>query len=424
MASYSRRGTAWLVRWRDILHLQQPDGSITKRTVFRGHSVSSEAEAKQLVAEVERLTEKGEIWIPPRNRPVATLRGLALAYLQAGEEAQLPESTLRSRQGLIRSFLAFLDTLESKGRKGSIPVSVLSLPFLEDYARTLPSDGRTAGTRFKKIFAVERMWRWAADRPERFPGVPSPKRLTGSREEADKLRRPPPVSAWAAPTWDEVDAMMSLLFEPWHWRAALILRYTGLRASQVCRMMWVDVDLKRQILRIRPYTMGAKKSKGRVIPLHPALVQEMAKWEPQVGYLFNREETEKPSPHRGDVLVRPFRRAWTQAGIAPEKWDQTEEMERGHGTPTHAFRRCVRNELIRLGVEEALVLYFIGHQQGLTAAAYVPEHSPEQSPYWPRLLEAVQKIPAHLPFCPNYDWSEHEAQSERLLAQGEDEAEW
>lgn len=75
----------------------------------------------------------------------------------------------------------------------------------------------------------------------------------------------------------------------------------------------------------------------------------------------------------------------------PEKVDV--DHRRGKGSPTHAIRRCIRTELIRAGVEEAIVLYLIGQSQGITAAAYVPESSPEQSPYWPRLLEAVARIP-------------------------------
>ena len=68
--------------------------------------------------------------------------------------------------------------------------------------------------------------------------------------------------------------------------------------------------------------------------------------------------------------------------------------ERGHGSPTHCIRRCIRTELIRSGVQEAVVLYLVGQSQGLTGAAYVPEGSPEESPYWPRLVKAVALIPA------------------------------
>lgn len=53
----------------------------------------------------------------------------------------------------------------------------------------------------------------------------------------------------------------------------------------------------------------------------------------------------------------------------------------------------LRSELIRAGFQEALVLYFTGQSQGVTAAAYVPEASPEQSPYWPLLVAMAAQIP-------------------------------
>lgn len=94
--------------------------------------------------------------------------------------------------------------------------------------------------------------------------------------------------------------------------------------------------------------------------------------------------------------MQPFRRAWKKAGVPGERWDippDSGEGERGKGSPTHAIRRCIRSGLLREGVEEAIVLYLVGQSQGITAAAYVPENSPEQSPYWPRLVEAVRRIP-------------------------------
>jgi intergrase/recombinase len=92
--------------------------------------------------------------------------------------------------------------------------------------------------------------------------------------------------------------------------------------------------------------------------------------------------------------VDPYRRAWQLAKVPPEVWDVTDE-ERGHGSPSHAIRRCVRTELIRLGVQESVVLHLIGHAAGHTAAAYVPVSSPEQSPWWPLLVAAMRKIPPH-----------------------------
>jgi hypothetical protein len=86
------------------------------------------------------------------------------------------------------------------------------------------------------------------------------------------------------------------------------------------------------------------------------------------------------------------------AEVPAFKWDVSEtqerEGERAKGSPTRAVR-CIRTELLRAGVEEAAVLHLVGQSQGHTASAYVPDNCPEQSPYWPRKLEAVAKIPDH-----------------------------
>jgi integrase len=208
------------------------------------------------------------------------------------------------------------------------------------------------------------------------------------------------VVAVAAPTWADVDAMIGELKFEWHRRAATMMRFTGLRASQTCGLLWRDVDLEGGVLRVRTRVRGAKSSRARVIPLHSWLVAQMAGWGLREGLVFPRRYKGKDGkprldPYRGDALVAPYRRAWRAAGVPVERWDKPEGSsgERGKGSPTHAIRRCIRTELVRAGVEEALVLYLVGQSQGITAAAYVPESSPEQSPYWPRLLEAVEMIP-------------------------------
>jgi hypothetical protein len=136
----------------------------------------------------------------------------------------------------------------------------------------------------------------------------------------------------------------------------------------------------------------------------------MAGWGIRVGLVFpvadahpgrtrgQPASAEARKHRRADYVRDAFRRAWTAAKVPPEKWDAPDEDaglagERAHGSPCHAIRRCMRTELIRAGVEEAIALYAVGHAQGLTAAAYVPEDHPEESPYWPRLRQAIDSIP-------------------------------
>ena len=48
------------------------------------------------------------------------------------------------------------------------PASDLTVSLLRDYAATLPSDGRQATTRHRKLAEAERMWAWGEEQPERF----------------------------------------------------------------------------------------------------------------------------------------------------------------------------------------------------------------------------------------------------------------
>jgi integrase len=189
------------------------------------------------------------------------------------------------------------------------------------------------------------------------------------------------------------------------------MRFTGLRVSQAVGLGWRDVDLVRGILRVRAGVEGAKRSATRVVPIHAELAERMATWPlgddglvfplaaPHPGRVRRGQASDGERVlRRAEYARNAYRRAWEAAGVAPEKWDVIEGDDdvagaRAHGSPCHAFRRCIRVELIRMGVEEAIALYLVGQTQGITAAAYVPEDDPESSPYWPRLVDAVSRIP-------------------------------
>jgi len=404
MATVGKRGTSWEVRWRELQVVRNADGTETREWSWRRRGCPTEAAAKALAREIETEAALGRTWHDKREDATVTIRTVVLAYVRAAEVAGAPEATRRHRGAMLGSFLDFTQAREADDPGARTPITALSLSMLEDYARSLPSEGRQASTRHRKVLAVEQAWRWAHDRPELYPGVPSPRRYTGGAHEADKLRPPPPVVAVAAPTWADVDAMVEQFLVPWHRRVALVMRFCGLRASQACGLDWRDVDLERGLLRVRSAVRGAKRSRARVVPLHPWLVSEMATWGVREGLMFPRryrapDGAQRVGPYRGDALSVPFRRAWTLAKVPADRWDIPDDDggERGKGSPTHAIRRCVRTELLRAGVREDVILHLLGQSQGHTAAAYVPETSPEQSPYWPLLVDAVGKIPAPEP---------------------------
>lgn len=405
MASVTHRPerNTWEVRWRELRVTVDGEGNKRKRWASRRKSCPTQATARALARKIEETQAIGQEWVEERREAKSTLRVATLAFVRSAVDAGAPVSTQRYRSAMMGSFLDYIDAREEDDRGADRPMTDLSLSLLQRYAQALPDD-IAESTRHRKVQEVEKMWAWAYDRPERFPGVPTPRRYTGTG--ADKLSAPPPMVALAVPSWDDVDAMTSHLHIQWHRRAAIVMRYTGARASQVCGLKWSDLNLDRGILHLMAGRRGAKRGRGRVVPLAPPLLAELRVWQAEdikeygtaSGLLFPRrygasKGSKLPKPYRGDALTAPFRRAWAAAKVEEAKWGAGDD--RGKGSPTHAIRRCVRTGLIRLGVEEALALHLVGQSQGHTAAAYVPQDTPEQSPYWPRLVQAVQLIPDH-----------------------------
>lgn len=395
-------------RWRARKKIKRviagPDGP---KTVWKGvkRTFDTYDGAREWARSVERAEKAGDGWTDHRAQPQATLHRLAHDFAASAAEAGSPVKTVQFRDAMMGAWLTYLGGREDTDPPAQRPVSELSRDLLKDYAASLPGEGPAATTRYRKVLEVEHMWAWAWEHhPERYPGLPPKRRYTAGPNDADGLRKPQPVIARAAPRWADVDAMLHCLRLGWHKRCALLARYTALRASQLTHLRWRDVDLDRPTLLIRAGLAGAKRGRTRVVPLHLDLAERMRAWprDPDEDLLFPRRYRNPKSgqrrsgPYRGDALSAPFCRAWERSGVAPAKWGKPKDPlpgDRGHRRPVHSIRACIRTELIRAGVEEAIALYLVGHSQGLTAAAYVPEADPEESPYWPRLLAAVATIP-------------------------------
>jgi integrase len=372
----------WSVRFKVKITVQDPSGP---KVVWkdRERSFDSRADAEDFRASVRLTAARGEVWQDQRDVAVSTFGRIADDYCAAASTA--PLSTRKFRRTMMNGWTQFVGTGE--------PVTGLSVSLLERYAATLPSEGRKASTRHRKVLEVERMWRWARRRPDLYPGVPEFAQITGT--DADAVRMPDPVVRTASPTWADLDRMRAQLAREADQRVALVLRFTGMRVSQARELRWTDVELDDPqagpFVRLRAARRGAKKGRGRVVPLHPELAAAMRSWrssEPE-------EEVVGHTTYGRTWLA--FRRAWEAAEVPRERWDvsdaEREAGERQNGSPFHSYRSAVKVGLIRAGVDRDVVDYFIGHSQGPTTRAYVPEDAPETSPYWAMLVEAVAKIP-------------------------------
>jgi integrase len=393
----------WRARAKTKQVIAGPTGAVTRwKSIERTFKTHEDARAWK--REVEVAEKSGAGWTDKRTRAVASMRNLAFDYLQAARDADAPPGTVNYRSSMMGCWLDFLGGREESHPPAAMPVTELSRDLLCNYAISLPSEGRKAMTRYRKVLEVEHMWSWAFENhPDRYPALPPPRKYTCGSNESNGLRRPQQAIASAAPRWADVDKMIRCLTLDWHRKAALVARYTGLRASQVTGLHWRDVDLEQKVLRVRAGVTGAKRSRSRVVPLHADLVRRMRSWPTTDALVFPRRYRSRKTgeaasgPYRGDTLNVPFRRAWEKTDVPRERWDKAKDPlpgDRGTGRPVHAIRGCCRTELIRAGVAEPIALYLIGHSQGITAAAYVPESDPQESPYWPRMVEAVATIPA------------------------------
>ena len=369
-----KRGRRLLVRYDEYLTIADAEGEERVRKE-RTRSFGTLKEAAAFSRAIVAAHATGARFVPASERPESTLRGIVVQYAQAATNLQ----TKRSRASLLNKFLAFAP-------EGML-ASDLSRSMLIEYGRKLVSEGLKSTDRY--VGQVEALWKWA-DEGE-FHEVPRPKRVVG--REVERVPRP-----WApdTPSWAESDAVISQLTD-WKQQAVLILRYTGIRASQALTLERDDIDLDRGILRLRIRVRGAKRAaRARAVPLHPSLLASMRSWPlPARGLLFRSTDRRRKTPgvYDEDRIREPMTRAWESLKISERKWG-AEGGDRTYARPVHVLRGAFKASLLRSGVDSAIVNILVGHSAGAVEDAYIPMEHPESSPNWEGMKAALQYIPA------------------------------
>lgn len=383
MAIEERPNGKWRVRYYEHRVIVEADGTASKSCKPRNRTFLLKREAQAFDAEVKRLRREGKNWTAEQDAPTVVLLTIARAYVKAAVDAGAPKNTQRFRSTMIGSLLKFAGK--------STPATSLSVSLLDQYAASLPFEGRKAATRHRKVLEAERMWEWAHRRKRQFPGVPQPERITG--RDADSIRPPPPVVAVDVASWADVDAMIAKLDQrEWHRRVALVMRYQGIRVGQVLQLDWRDVDLDRGILRLRPFKAARST---RAVPLHKELAAAMQSWGRREGRVFLRGNG---SPYRPDATGEPFSRAWRLAGVLEARWSKPTGRaglpgERGKARPTNAIRAAFMSGLLRAGISDSLIHYLQHRAAGKVWEAYIPQEAPESTPWWAQAVEASASVP-------------------------------
>lgn len=206
-------------------------------------------------------------------------------------------------------------------------------------------------------------WRWAEDQG-----------LIARAPRVQKLRlTTPEVKALTERDLDEIEQELRwklvegprkdrLHFYLCHYRAHMMLRYTGLRAGEMITLKLNAIDVERQLIRILPDGEWQPKSRRLdVIPmadkLRSFLRQDLSSREPGEVYYLDSGDGE-PMYHTRDNFTQAFTRILKRIGITGKK-------------PIHGYRSSLATRLIQSGVDLVTVQKILRHSQLETTRRYI-----------------------------------------------------
>ncbi len=261
-----------------------------------------------------------------------------------------------------RALVRFAHFVQARHPRQLVTLDRLSRDVLEAWFGELRTTLAVSTARLY-VGAVITCWEWAWDSEVYGDVTPRPRRIA----------MPTPSFAKAqAPTWAQMDDVIhacTMLGETartardadaWEWRRRLLwlLRCTGLRVWQAMRLRWDDIDLAGGEMQIRG-ELGKSNAErtGRVVPLAPVLIAEMATWGVRQGWLVAPNRQQRVSPTPAVAL------AWQTAGVPRRIWGPAPGRKKGN--PHHGFRKGFKTGLARLGIDGDVRDYLVGHSRGV-----------------------------------------------------------
>jgi integrase len=353
MATIKKYRGAWSVRWTD------------RRGQHRRRCPDKET-AKELVREIERAHSLGREWEPAASREATRIGEALTAYL--GHVARVSQSAHTIRR--TGESLEYARALWGE----DMPLRALTADHLErlwtwlrdaETSRRFKNGGhagqRSLDTVAKHLTTLHTFWDWAETKYG--DECPRPRRIVLPRSTPELPR---------APTWAECDRMIGELSVEWQRRAAVLARFTGARSHEIVSLDWRDVRLDEGAIHWRhAITKGGYG--GRVVPIPPPLLEELAGWGKRDGLVFGG--TALSEAHMRD----DFSRAWRRALVPEDRWFRQ---------PTHAFRKALETELRARGVPHEILNVYVGHRGQTVADRFYAD--PRWA--WGGMVEAVAKI--------------------------------
>ncbi len=355
------------IRWREKAAgpggepFRKPDGRWA--TVDRSLTLDGKEARDAAVARVGRdLAGAGRVvelaaTLPPS---VADLEQAAVAWLRY-KATRCTASSLDAYALDMKRFFTVVRRLKGIAGSAGVSASVLSRDLLMQALREWQVAGLSESSVYASSRSVLEMWRWVADDPAAYAGVPTP-----PRESRAVLPRAPIYTAPAAPTLAECDAALRHLplAANESRRIGAFLRYTGLRIHQVLAMRRRDLDFDRALLTVSTGKSRAEKAEMRTMPVARALVAESRGWFTGLDagdFLFPAwgiVGSARPAAIRPGV----FHDAWALATRAGEVREGTwRPPNRKAARPEHAFRAAFQSFLRGQGVTEPVIDALVGH---------------------------------------------------------------
>lgn len=376
----------WRIRWRETV---EEDGQ--RRRVQRSKVVETQASAIEVQRNVLQCIERGQLYereavrVIPR---VATVDAVFDGWLAAQEARGVSEGSLRIYDWQVAKILELFRELGSVRDGEQVPGEWLTRDGIVQLTNKLRADDYAETTVNDTVRTAVVAWGWASDDPLAYPGLqPAPRDTSTLRTRRPLFEAPP------APTMAECDAVLRRLRPLAHCSiarpAAVLMRCTGLRASQVLSIQARDVMLESGRLWVRAGKSRREKT-GRTVPIAPVLVEYLTKLlercgEPEEKLLWTRKGAKRSTvPHQ---TLHAVWQAATEAGeVRAEAWAPE---SREHARPCHAFRAAFQSHLVEHGVRDEVIDLFVGHAGTLRGRHYVAIGA-----RWKAMVEAAALIPA------------------------------
>lgn len=372
-------GRRYRLRWREWVEQGGERKRADKSIVVHSREAAIEMQAKVLRA----IETQG--WFEVEAKPevlVGDLEAAGRAWLRQKAARGCSDGTIKRYGTSLGQWFKFLHQRAG----GTVPVTVLTRDLFADAILAWRADKLSDSTIYNNARVAVELWDWAFDDPAAFPGVPTPPR--------DKKALLPKAAVYAPPeppTMAELDACLRVLDSRSYTAkgAAVVMRFTGLRASQVMALRCKDVNLARRELRVTTGKSRREQAEQRVVPISTHLVAELSAW-------VGSQDGEAPLVRRRrtgrawgiNLPMDTLSMAWEKVTLAGEaRREVWEPPNRDQARPEHAFRAGFQAFLDGQGVRDSVIDFLVGHSpKSVRGRHYAP-------PTMEQLRLAVELLP-------------------------------